>query len=169
MAKRASRVYQTITGRQIPVSRLSRSEKELLARVQQEYNARLEWTRFAAWWNAEFSKTGLSTRSSVYRIYQDLEARLGIHQGSVSPPDYRDFLADLIDGRFGSRYAFCQATGVDPGQLSRVFAGRADLSLRALGKVLEVLQARLIIQTEEQAREQTSVARAEEALGVATQ
>jgi len=168
MAKQ-TRSYQTITGRHIPMSKLNRSEKGLLARVQQKYNPRLEWTRFAAWWNAEFSKTGLSTRSSVYRIYQDLEARLGIHQGSVSPPDYRDFLADLIDGRFGSRYAFCQATGVDPGQLSRVFAGRADLSLRALGKVLEVLQARLIIQTEEQAREQTSVARAEEALGVATQ
>jgi hypothetical protein len=169
MAKQVSRIYQTITGRHIPVSKLSRSEKELLARVRQKYNSRLEWTRFAAWWNAEFSKIGLSTKSPVYRICQDLEARLGIQQGSVAPPDYRDFLADLIDGRFGSRHAFCQATGVDPGQLSRVFAGRADLSLRALGKVLEVLQARLIIQTEEQAREQTSVARAEEALAAATQ
>jgi len=133
---------------------LSKAEKELLARVQQKYNSRLEWTHFAAWWNAEFNKTGLSTGSPVYRVCQDLEARLGIHRGSVSPPDYRDFLADLIDGRFGSRHAFCQATGVDPGQLSRVFAGRADLSLQALGKVLEVLQARLIIQTEDQAREQ---------------
>jgi hypothetical protein len=164
MAKRAPRVYGTITGRQIPVSKLSKTEKELLSRVQQKYNARLDWTRFAAWWNAEFTRCGLATTSPVYRICQDLEARLGIHQGSVSPPDYRDFLADLIDGRFGSRNEFCQATGVDPGQLSRVFAGRADLSLRALQSVLEVLDARLIIQTEEQAREQTSVVRAEEAL-----
>jgi hypothetical protein len=85
----------------------------------------------------------------------------------VSPPDYRDCLADGIDGRFGSRHAFCRATGIDPGQLSRVFAGRADLSLRALEKVLEVLHARLDIQTEEQAREQTSMAGAEEALAVA--
>jgi hypothetical protein len=168
MAKQTSRIYQTITGRHIPLSKLNKSEKALLACVQQKYNSRLEWTRFAAWWNAEFTKSGLSTKSPVYRICQDLEARLGIQQGSVSPPDYRDFLADLIDGRFGSRHEFCQATGVDPGQLSRVFAGRADLSLRALGKVLEVLHARLVIQTEEQAREQTSVARAEEALAVAT-
>jgi hypothetical protein len=49
-----------------------------------------------------------------------------------------------------------------------VFAGRADRSLRALEKVLEILHARLVIQTEEQAREQTSVARAAEALAVAT-
>ena len=127
MAEMTPPVYQTITGRHIPVSKLSRSEKEFLSLVQQKYHGRLEWTRFAAWWNAEFTRTGLKTNSPVYRICQDLEARLGIHQGSVSPPDYRDFLADLIDGQFGSRQEFCQATGVDPGQLSRVFAGRAGL------------------------------------------
>jgi hypothetical protein len=150
------------------MARLSKSEKGFLARVRQKYHSRLEWTRFAAWWNAEFNQTGLGVRSPVYRICQDLEARLGIHQGSVSPPDYRDFLADLIDGRFGSRQEFCQATGVDPGQLSRVFAGRADLSIRALQKVLEVLHAHLVIQTEEQAQEHTSVSSAEEALALAT-
>ena len=166
MVKRSSREYQTITGRQISLSKLGRTEKQLLARVQQRYNSRLEWTRFAAWWNAEFTKSGLNTRSPVYRICQDLEARLGIHQGSVSPPDYRDFLADLIDEQFGSRLEFCRATGVDPGQLSRVFAGRADLSLRALQSVLAVLQAQLVIQTKEQARELTSIDRAEEALAL---
>lgn len=167
MAKKPPLVYQTITGRRIPLSKLSRPEKEFLSHVQQKYHGRQEWTRFSAWWNSAFTKTGLGTKSPIYRICQDLEARLGIHQGSVSPPDYRDFLADLIDGQFGSRQEFCQATGVDPGQLSRVFAGRADLSLRALQKVLEVLQAQLVIQTQEQAREQTSIARAEEVLALA--
>ncbi len=166
MAKKHSPVYQTITGRRITLSRLSRSEKEFLSNVGRKYHARLEWTRFAAWWNAEFNKSGLATKSPVYRICQDLEARLGIQQGSVSPPDYRDFLADLIDEQFGSRLEFCRATGVDPGQLSRVFAGRADLSLRALQSVLAVLQAQLVIQTKEQARELTSVHRAEEALAL---
>jgi hypothetical protein len=165
-AKKNPLVYRTITGRLIPLSKLTKGERDFLGRVQLKYGARLEWTRFAAWWNAEFTKAGLS-KSPVYRICQDLEARLGIDQGSVSPPDYRDFLADLIDAQFGSRQEFCRATGVDAGQLSRVFAGRADLSLRALQKVLEVLQAQLVIQTQEQAREQTSVARAEEALAQA--
>jgi transcriptional regulator with XRE-family HTH domain len=165
MVKNAA-AYQTITGRRLPLSKLSRPEKEFLSSVRRKYHARLEWTRFAAWWNAEFTKSGLSTKSPVYRICQDLEARLGIHQGSVSPPDYRDFLADLIDGQFGSRLEFCRATGVDPGQLSRVFAGRADLSLHALQKVLAVLEAQLVIQTKEEARELTSIARAEEALAL---
>jgi hypothetical protein len=87
MVKKPSPVYQTITGRRIPLAKLSRSEKEFLSGVRQKYHGRLEWTRFAAWWNAEFTKSGLKTRSPVYRICQDLEARLGIHQGSVSPPD----------------------------------------------------------------------------------
>jgi hypothetical protein len=138
-----------------------------LALVGQQCKSRLEWTRFAAWWNAEFDKAGLNTKSPLYRICQDIEARLGIDQGKVSPPDYRDCLADLIAARFGSRQEFCQATGVDPGQLSRVFAGRADLSLKALEKVLEVFRAHLVIQTEEEAREHTSVSRAEEALAMA--
>lgn len=168
MTTKAPRVYHTITGQRILLSKLARVEKEFLSQVQQKYHGRLEWTRFAAWWNAEFSKTGLSTKSATYRICQDLEARLGIHQGRVSPPDYRDYLADMIDSQFGSRQEFCHATGVDPGQLSRVFAGRADLSLKALQKVLDVLQAQIVIQTQEQAQAQTSVALAEEALATAT-
>ncbi len=168
MAKQTSRVYKTITGRHIPLSKLSKVEKSFLARVGQKYQARQDWTRFAAWWNAEFNGTGLTTASPVYRICQDLEARLGIDQQKVSPPDYRDFLADLIDTQFGSRQEFCTATGVDPGQLSRVFAGRADLSIKALQKVLEVLHAQLVIQTAEQAREQTSIASAAQALALAS-
>jgi hypothetical protein len=61
---------------------------------------------------------------------------------------------------------FLRATRVDPGQPSRVFAGRADLSLQALQSVLAVLQAQLVIQTKEQARELTSIDRAEEALAL---
>src|SRR6266568_6991219 len=141
MADKLASVYETITGRRIPLGNLNRAERDFLSSVRQKYHARLDWTRFASWWNAELKKSGLGTDSIAYRICQDLEARLGINEGTVSPPDYRDFLADLIDEQFGSRQEFCRATGVDPGQLSRVFAGRADLSLRALQKVLTVLQA----------------------------
>jgi hypothetical protein len=168
MAKQTTRAYATITGRRILLSKLSKVERTFLGQVRRQYKARLEWTRFAAWWNAEFNGAGLSTTSVVYRICQDLEARLGIDQAKVSPPDYRDFLADLIEVQFGSRQEFCKATAVDPGQLSRVFAGRADLSIKALQKVLEVLHAHLVIQTDEETRAQTSIARAEEALALAS-
>jgi transcriptional regulator with XRE-family HTH domain len=158
------RVYQTITGRRVSLTNLTETENGFLEKVAKKYSAKQDWTRFAAWWNAEFNATGLSTLSVVYRVCQDLEARLGIAQGKVSPPDYRDFLAELIDTQFGSRQDFCKATGVDPGQLSRVLANRADLSMKVLQSVLQVLHANLVIQTDEDSRERTSVARAAESL-----
>src|SRR5438034_792530 len=122
--------YRTITGRRIPMSELTEAEFGFLEKIAKKYSAKQDWTRFAAWWNAEFNRAGLSTSSVVYRICQDLEARLGINQGKVSRPDYRDFLVELIDAQFDSRLEFCKATEVDPGQLSRVLAGRADLSMK---------------------------------------
>jgi transcriptional regulator with XRE-family HTH domain len=156
--------YQTITGGHIPLSGLADAEFHFLEKVAKKYNARQDWTRFAAWWNAEFNAAGLTTSSPLYRICQDLEARLGITQGKVAPPDYRDYLAVLIDTQFGSRQDFCKATEVDPGQLSRVLASRADLSMKVLQKILEVLHARLVVQTDEESRVQTSIDKAAAAI-----
>jgi transcriptional regulator with XRE-family HTH domain len=85
-----------------------------------------------------------------------MEARLGIAQGKVAPPDYRDYLADLIEEKYGSRYKFCKETGVDPGHLSRVFRSRADLSLSALEKLLHALGAALVVQPEDALKANTS-------------
>jgi hypothetical protein len=160
-------VYQTITGGQIPLSGLSENEYGFLEIVAKKYGPKQDWTRFAAWWNGKFNASGLPTTSVVYRVCQDLEARLGINQGKVSPPDYRDSLAELIDAGFSSRVEFCRATGVDPGQLSRVLASRDNLSMKVLNQVLEVLHARLVIQTEPDLHAQTSVDRATQAIGCA--
>lgn len=67
----------------------------------------------------------------------------------MAAPDYRDYLADLIEARYGSRYRFCKETGVDPGHLSRVFASRSELSLQSLQRILDALHAALVIQPEE--------------------
>ncbi len=160
-------IYQTITGGRIPMSNLTDAEHGFLTKIAKKYSSRQDWTRFAAWWNAEFNAAGLATSSVVYRICQDLEARLGIDQGKVSPPDYRDYLVELIDTQFGSRQEFCRATEVDPGQLSRVLASRGDLSMKVLQKVLEVLHAHLVIHTEEESRAQTSIDRAAAVIGTA--
>jgi hypothetical protein len=167
MAKKAIHPYETITGRQLVLTKLSKAERQFLAAVGKKYKSGPEWTRFAAWWYGEYVRSGLKAESIAFRICQDLEARLGIDQGKVSPPDYRDYLADLIDNQFGSRQEFCKRTGVDPGQLSRVFGGRADLSIRALQNVLEVLHARLVVQTDDQVRAQTRVDGADAALALA--
>lgn len=132
------RTYQTITGRTLDLGSLNEKEGDFLSAVERRYGKQLEWSEFAAWWSEEFRRSGLSTESVAYRICQDLEARLGIAQGKVAPPDHRDYLADLIEQRYGSRYRFCKESGIDPGDLSRVFASRSNL-LRSRAIEQEVL------------------------------
>src|SRR5450759_5312090 len=112
--------YHTVTGRSIPIDSLSSREQEFLRAIASRYSGTPPWSEFGAEWSNAFQKERLDRHSPIYRICQDLEARLGIAQGQVAPPDYRDYLQDLIEERFGSRNRFCTATGMDPGQLSRV-------------------------------------------------
>ena len=135
--------YRTITGRTLDLSKLAEPERKLLREALERVRKAGGWNRFAAWWLKAFDESGLPDSSPVFRICRDLEARLGIAEGKVAPPDYRDYLADLIEEHFGSRYRFCEATGIDPGQLSRVFSGKADLSADLLRRALKALDAHL--------------------------
>lgn len=143
------RTYRTITGRQLDLDSLAQTERDFLGEVLTMYEDAPEWSAFASWWLASLKAAELETLSTAYRVCQDLEARLGIAQGKVAPPDYRDYLADLIEERYGSRYRFCKETGVDPGHLSRVLSSRSDLSLQNLQRILDALHASLVIRPEE--------------------
>ena len=162
-------LYQTITGRRLNLENLSVDERKFLLAVEKQYRTQLGWTEFASWWLSHFTESRLPADSLVCRICQDLEARLGIAEGKVALPAYRDYLADLIEERYGSRYNFCKETGIDPGQLSRVFAVRAELSLPALEKVLQVLNAALIIRREDDLGESFSPREASRILKVIKQ
>ena len=161
------RTYSTITGRSLLLGGLGRPESDFLAAVRRRYGRNPEWSAFAAWWAEEFHRLGLPEGSPVYRVCQDLEARLGIAQGKVATPDYRDYLADLIEERYGSRYRFCKEAGVDPGHLSRVLASRSELSVQNLQRILEALHAALVIEPEEDLAERVSLERGAEALAAA--
>ena len=111
MRKTRKSTYQTITGREFELSRLSAGEREFLAAVQARLPGEPEWSEFAAWWLNEFKDAGLPMESVTYRICQDLESRLGIAEGKVAPPDYRDYLADLIEEFPGRGIGVAQSTG----------------------------------------------------------
>lgn len=141
--------YETVTGRRIDLRSLTLNEKSCLSQVLAKYNDRLGWSEFGSWWFNYVQSQGVPTDSPLERICGDLEARLGIAQGKVRAPDYRDYLAAFIDEQYGSRYKFCQTTGIDQGQLSKVITGKADLSMDLLRKVLSHLHASLVVQREE--------------------
>ncbi len=157
-------VYRTITGRVVPLTGLSATERKFLGQVRRKYHARPQWTKFASWWTVEFDRSGLPDSSVVYRLCDDLESRLGIAQGKVAPPDYRDFLADVIEERYKSRYEFCKEIGFDQGYLSRVLAGQADLSMAMLRKLLSALEVTLVLRSEGELLEEASPEEADRAL-----
>ncbi len=159
--------YHTITGGAIDLSRLSDEERSFLGDVARMYERKPEWSEFAAWWFPKFQASGLPETSIVERVCSDLESRLGIAQGNVATPDYRDYLFELIEERYGSHNRFCQETGVDPGHLSRVFAGKSELSLQNFQRILDTLDAQLIIEPRASGPERWSPERAAEALAAA--
>src|SRR3990172_311283 len=101
--------YETLTGRRYDVSRLSSKEKRALDAALVAYDGAPEWADFSDLWQKEVAKA-LSGRTAderashpLHRIGHDLEMRLGIAQGEVAPPDYRDYIVDRIEEKFGSR------------------------------------------------------------------
>ena len=138
-------IYRTLTGRRVDLASLSQPEREALTAVRALYRRRPAWDEFAQEWIAIARSMALSggtkipVKSTLYRVCQDLELRLGVAEGQIAAPDYRDRLADLIEERFESRYAFCKATGIDQGNLSHVLAGRKHFSSDTLFRVLEAL------------------------------
>ena len=143
-------IYTTVAGRRFDLAQLSAEERVFLAKIGGLFRQRPEWNEFARAWVAIgrellWKEGGIPVGHPVYRICQDLEARLGIAEGRVAPPDYRDQLVDLIEERFGSAYRFCQATGIDQGHLSRVLAGKKHFSQETFARVLEALGVEIVL------------------------
>lgn len=136
--------YHSLTGRVYDLGSLNERERAFLEGIFKLHSGGISWVEFSRAW-ISLGRKGLwkgrsvPVRSPVYRICQDLAARLGIMEGRISEPDYREILADLIDSKFRSRYEFCKKTGIDQAHLSRVLAGRSDFSPHTLFKVLEIL------------------------------
>lgn len=141
--------YRSLTGRRFDLALLTPEERTFLDEIAGIYRQRPDWTEFARTWmklarERLWKGKRVPVGAPVYRICQDMEARLGIAEGRVSAPDYRDRIADLIEERYGSRYAFCQETGIDQGNLSRVLVGKTrNLSPETLFKVLEHLKVEI--------------------------
>jgi hypothetical protein len=75
-------------------------------------------------------------RSPLRPVFRDLEVRRLGQLGLPRLPSYREQLEQIIEDRFDSAAAFCQATGLDPGQVSHVLNGDKAFSLSLLERAL---------------------------------
>ena len=134
--------YRTLDGRRLSLRGLSEEEERTLADIQRAYRRRPDWVQFTNFWRTQARRLyrdlppSKRTSTIVYLIGEDLEVRLGVSQKYFGSPDYRDELRGLIAESFRSRYAFCQATGLDQGFLSRLLRKSSDISVERLNRAL---------------------------------
>lgn len=133
------------------MSQLSESETFALGRLVSEFRKSHGWEDFFSVWQGVISATypdltpAERISSHLYKIGQDLELRLGIAQGEVAPPDYRDHIMDRIEVKFGSRYKFCQAAANSEAFLSQVLSRSKDFSMEMLQRVAGILELHLVL------------------------
>ncbi len=71
-------------------------------------------------------------QSTLWRVIQDIGARLHIESGLARAPDYHDELEQIVHERFATRRQFCEATGLSEDMLSHVLARREHLAIDTL-------------------------------------
>jgi hypothetical protein len=136
--------YVNLKGEAISIADLTDAERKLVAKLTRQAKEVGDWNEFENYWTRAvtdfYAGSGLSRKQAratgVYRIAQDLGSRLAVQAGIARAPDYRDELSDLIQTRFQTRRAFCQATGLTEDMLSHVLAGRKHLAIETLADAL---------------------------------
>jgi len=137
--------YTDLRGRSFFLKELDPEQQSLVAEMESEASQNPDSADFSNRWLARigtfFEKRGLTrretTRTTAWRIFQDLTSRLSIAEGWTEPGDYRDELEQIILSRFRTRREFCQATGLSEDLLSHVLAKRKNLSIDTLTDALD--------------------------------
>src|SRR5947209_5780260 len=108
--------YTDLQGARFSLEQLDEAESRLLADLQKQAKNSSDWNSFENYWTSAVARfydaRALSRKASrqtlVYKIAQDLSARLAVSAGLARLPDYRDELAGVIRKHFRTRREFCE-------------------------------------------------------------
>jgi hypothetical protein len=136
--------YVDMKGTNYVLAVLDDEERKLVDELKLFAGRHPDWGTFSTFYIGKigsfYESRGLSrreiTKSSVWKIAQDLAGRIHVAQGIARPSDYRDELEFLIHTNFSTRRAFCEATGLSEDMLSHVLAGRKHLGIETLTDAL---------------------------------
>ena len=139
--------YLDLKNRPYLLANLTSAERRLVKECTKFAATKPDWGDYTNFWIAKaeqlLAERGLDRRqmieSTLWRVIQDIGARLHIDSGLARAPDYRDELEQIIRERFSTRRAFCEATGLSEDMLSHVLARRKHVAIDtltdALGKI----------------------------------
>jgi transcriptional regulator with XRE-family HTH domain len=151
--KSSIKTYVDLDGHAWDLALLTVPERRIVAELQNIVAASSKdaddpvqiWCNFDNAWSSKvhalLKKRGISSKriseTALFQIAHDLSGRLAIALGIARKATYRDHLEEIIESRFKTRRAFCEATGLSEDMLSHVLAGRKDLSIETLTKALD--------------------------------
>jgi hypothetical protein len=139
------KTYRTLKHEIYDLDALPPDQQSMYEAVWEFYQQGPDWDTFTAFWLAHIERLQPQltrqeiTETPIFKICEDLDARLAINQGYTRPSDYRDELQMIIEQKFPSRYAFCQTIGLDEGYLSRVLNKRQHISMKKLAHILDAI------------------------------
>lgn len=137
-------VYRELEGTRYVLAVLDDEEQQLLKELQDYAQQQPDWAVYRNFYidklGAFYEARGFSRReitdTPLWHIAQDIGGRLHVASGLARASDYRGELELLIQTKFGSRRAFCQATGLSEAMLSHVLANRKNFSIDTLAEAL---------------------------------
>ena len=148
-----SNTYTNLRGRMILLVDLDEDEQKLFKRLKRRAKTHRDWNDFENYWTKAvgdfYLGRGLSRKgviqTALWKIAQDLGSRIGIEQGMIRVPDYRDELSALIREKFKTHREFCKTTGISEDMLSHVLARRKHLAIDTLEAALKKIGCTLRI------------------------
>jgi hypothetical protein len=137
-------VNSKVYGSRYEIVVLDKEERKLLDELEQCAGQVSDWGEYCNFYMKKvggfYEARGLSRRqvmeTPMWKIAQEILGRLQVAAGDAREDDYRDDLAMLIHTKFGSRRAFCEATGLSEDMLSHVLAGRKNFAINTLDEAL---------------------------------
>jgi hypothetical protein len=149
--------HTTLEGDVISLKELDKEERKLLKEIRAFLKDNQDWAGYHNFWIKKVGdlydqrgvRRSVSSKSTLFRVAQDLGGRLGVEQGWMRAPDpnpdYREQLSRLIREKFPTHRGFCKKTGISEDLLSHVLAGRKDFAIETLTNALERIGYRLQI------------------------
>jgi hypothetical protein len=137
--------YTTLKNHEYDLRTFSPEEAEVYRLATIAFEDNPEWIDFEQkWMNAALSiydHQNVPRRETItkplYRIVRDMGSRLMVAAGYAKMPGYREQIAAIIESKFATRRAFCEATGLSEDMLSHVLKGRKDVSISSLTEALQ--------------------------------
>jgi hypothetical protein len=137
-------IYTTLQGLELDLASLTSEEASLFEEAVKAYEESPEWLPFKQkWLNAAlgiYDRQKVPRREAIarplYKAIQDLGSRLMVQAGYAKMPSYREQIAAIIEAKFDTQRAFCEATGFPEDMLSHMLRGRKDVSIDTLTDIL---------------------------------